>query len=110
MFCVIVAVINSESSEIGRKIIFVKLSDVLQGMNEMTNAVEFYKQVLHEDNMNVEAIASIATHHFYSDQPEIALNYYRQVLSLFSWARRFLSLPCFSVRFVFLAPLNNKLQ
>ena len=43
----------------------------------MTNAVKYYKDVLHEANMNVEAIACIATNYFYTDQPEIALKFYR---------------------------------
>ena len=46
-------------------------------MNEMTQAVDFYKSVLHQDNMNIEAIACIGTHYFYTDQPEFALKYYR---------------------------------
>ena len=45
----------------------------------MDNAVKFYKDVLHFDNMHVEAIACIATHHFYTDQPEVALKFYRLV-------------------------------
>ena len=52
----------------------------LQGMNDMENATKFYKQVLHQDNMNIEAIACIATHYFYTDQPEIALKFYRFVV------------------------------
>ena len=51
--------------------------NVFQGMNDMENATKFYKDVLHQDNMNIEAIASIATHYFYTDQPEIALKFYR---------------------------------
>ena len=47
----------------------------------MTNAVKLYKEVLHYDNTHVEAIACIATHHFYTDQPEIALRFYRWVYS-----------------------------
>ena len=50
---------------------------MFQGMNDMTNATKYYKDVLHQDNMNVEAIACIATHYFYTDQPEIALKFYR---------------------------------
>jgi tetratricopeptide repeat protein 8 len=45
----------------------------------MTAAVAMYKNALHQDNMCVEAIACIATHYFYSDQPEIALKFYRYV-------------------------------
>ena len=54
-----------------------KMVMTLQGLNDIKTAVAEYKNVLHQDNMCVEAIACIATHHFYSDQPEIALNYYR---------------------------------
>ncbi len=43
----------------------------------MNEAVKFYKEVLHQDNMSIEAIACIGTHYFYSDQPEIALKFYR---------------------------------
>ena len=49
----------------------------------MTNAVKLYKEVLHYDNTHVEAIACIATHHFYTDQPEIALRFYRWVYRFF---------------------------
>ena len=43
----------------------------------MEDAVQVYKDVLHYDNTHVEAIACIATQHFYTDQPEIALRYFR---------------------------------
>ena len=43
----------------------------------MEDAVQVYKDVLHYDNTHVEAIACIATQHFYIDQPEIALRYFR---------------------------------
>jgi len=53
-----------------------------QGLNETTKAVALYKAALHQDNTCVEAIACIATHYFYSDQPEIALKFYRYVCNL----------------------------
>ena len=46
----------------------------------MENAVAFYKEVLHYDNMHVEAIACIGTNYFYTDQPEVALKFYRCVV------------------------------
>lgn len=46
-------------------------------LNNITESSKFYKDVLHSDNMNVEAIACIGSNHFYSDQPEIALKFYR---------------------------------
>ena len=49
-------------------------------LNDMTNAVKYYKEVLESDNTHVEAISCIATNHFYSDQPEVALKFFRYVL------------------------------
>jgi hypothetical protein len=39
-------------------------------------------QVLALDASNVEAIACLAADHFYSDQPELALQYYRRLLQV----------------------------
>ncbi len=38
--------------------------------------------MLYYDASNVEAIACLAAHHFYTDQPEIALRYYRRLLQM----------------------------
>lgn len=48
-----------------------------QEMNNITSASEYYKEVLKQDNTHVEAIACIGSNHFYTDQPEIALRFYR---------------------------------
>ena len=39
-------------------------------------------QVLYFDSSNVESIACLASHHFYTDQPEIALRFYRRLLQV----------------------------
>lgn len=49
-------------------------------MNNIPSATEYYKEVLKQDNTHVEAIACIGSNHFYSDQPEIALRFYRCAL------------------------------
>lgn len=41
-----------------------------------------HQQVLMTDASNVEAIACLASHHFYTDQPEIALRFYRRLLQV----------------------------
>ena len=46
-------------------------------MNDISSAAECYKEVLRQDNTHMEAIACIGSNHFYSDQPEIALRFYR---------------------------------
>ncbi|CAK0808900.1 unnamed protein product [Prorocentrum cordatum] len=49
-------------------------------LNALLRGVQFYKKVLHYDSVNVEAIACLASHHFYTDQPELALRFYRRLL------------------------------
>ncbi|XP_070299463.1 tetratricopeptide repeat protein 8 isoform X3 [Salvelinus sp. IW2-2015] len=51
-------------------------------MNNFTSATEYYKDVLKQDNTHVEAIACIGSNHFYTDQPEIALRFYRRLLQM----------------------------
>lgn len=48
----------------------------------MEASINHYKEVLKQDATNIEAIACIGTNYFYSDQPEIALRYYRLALCL----------------------------
>ncbi len=48
----------------------------------MPNATKFFKETLKQDNMNVEAIASIASNYFYTDHPELALKFYRRLLQM----------------------------
>jgi tetratricopeptide repeat protein 8 len=48
-------------------------------MNECTN---YYREVLNSDSSNVEAVACIAANYFYSDQPEVALKFYRRLLQM----------------------------
>ncbi|GIX88931.1 tetratricopeptide repeat protein 8 [Caerostris extrusa] len=50
----------------------------LMGLNDLDLAVKYYKDVLNYEAIDVEAIACIAAHHFYNDQPEVALRYYRR--------------------------------
>ena len=45
----------------------------------METAVVSYKEVLKFDAICVEAIACIATHYFYCEQPELALRFYRYI-------------------------------
>ena len=45
-------------------------------------SVKIYKQIIQLDSMNTEALSCIAVHYFYNYQPEMALMYYRRVLSM----------------------------
>ncbi|KAM6392912.1 tetratricopeptide repeat protein 8 isoform 4-T4 [Pluvialis apricaria] len=62
--------------------IFHHENDVKNEMNNISSAAEYYKDVLKQDNTHVEAIACIGSNHFYSDQPEIALRFYRRLLQM----------------------------
>lgn len=62
--------------------LLVHIARIYEALNDLNLAVKFYKEVLMYDAIDVEAIACIATHHFYSDQPEIALRFYRRLLQM----------------------------
>lgn len=46
-------------------------------MGNSAVAVKDFRMVAIQDPFNMEAVASIAMHNFYNDQPEIAMRYYR---------------------------------
>ncbi|XP_040831116.1 tetratricopeptide repeat protein 8 isoform X3 [Ochotona curzoniae] len=58
------------------------IARIYEEMNNIPSATEYYKEVLKQDNTHVEAIACIGSNHFYSDQPEIALRFYRRLLQM----------------------------
>ena len=58
------------------------IARVYDMLNMPKEACEYYKQVLHFDASNIEAIACLASHHFYDDQPEVALRYYRRLVQM----------------------------
>jgi tetratricopeptide repeat protein 8 len=66
-------------SELSLVIGIARLYDAL---NEMHKSVQYYKKVLVLDSSNIEAIACLASNQFYSDQPELALRYYRRLLQV----------------------------
>ena len=55
---------------------------ICDALGETEEGVALYKQVLVGDASNVEAVACLASHHFYDDQPEIALRHYRRLLQM----------------------------
>ena len=54
----------------------------LHDMLNQPKALPCYKKVLVLDAANVEAIACLGSHAFYSDQPEMAIRYYRRLLQM----------------------------
>ena len=57
--------------------ILTEMGRIFDGLNNMSMSLKYYKIIVQEDASHTEAIASIGMHHFYSDQPELALRYYR---------------------------------
>lgn len=55
---------------------------ILEHMAELPRSVKMYKSIGQLEAMNTEALACVAVHYFYDDQPEIALLYYRRILSM----------------------------
>eukprot|EP01048_Picozoa_sp_COSAG05_P017170 COSAG05_NODE_2306_length_3249_cov_2.568889_4_plen_105_part_00 len=45
-------------------------------LNNIEESIKYYRQILHYDSSNIEAIASLGANYFYTDQPELALRLY----------------------------------
>merc|ERR1719329_2118351 len=65
---------------VGDTHILLGLARTYDMLNALLRGVQFYKRVLQCDSVNTEAIACLASHHFYTDQPELALRFYRRLL------------------------------
>jgi tetratricopeptide repeat protein 8 len=55
---------------------------VHDALSQTEAASTLYRKVLELDASNVEALACLASHSFYQDQPEVSLRYYRRILQL----------------------------
>ena len=53
------------------------MARLYEGLNNTALSIKYYKIVVQEDASDTESIASIGMYHFYNDQPEIALRFYR---------------------------------
>ena len=51
-------------------------------LNHQDAALKIYRQVLSLDASNIESLASLGAHYFYSDQPELSIRYYRRLLQM----------------------------
>ena len=51
-------------------------------LNDSGKSVELYRRALAIESSNLESVASIASYHFYMDQPEIALRFYSRLVQL----------------------------
>jgi tetratricopeptide repeat protein 8 len=60
--------------------LFTGISRAYESINDPLNSNKLCKVVLNFDNTNVESIATLASYHFYSNQPEIALRFYRRLI------------------------------
>ena len=58
----------------------VALARVYESIGCESESMALYRRVLAEDASHVEAIAMLGHHYFYSDQPEIAVRYYRRLV------------------------------
>lgn len=60
--------------------LYTGISRAYEIVNDPLNSNKLCKVVLNFDNTNIEAIATLASYHFYTNQPEIALRFYRRLI------------------------------
>lgn len=58
------------------------MARIHESLSDPETAIGFYKRVLVLDASNVESIACLGSHFFYSDQPETSIRYYRRLLQM----------------------------
>uniref|UniRef100_A0A8C0I0G7 Tetratricopeptide repeat domain 8 n=1 Tax=Balaenoptera musculus TaxID=9771 RepID=A0A8C0I0G7_BALMU len=66
----------------GEETLLCGIARIYEEMNNISSTTEYHKEVLKQDNTQVEATACIGSNHFYSDQPEVALRFYRRFLQM----------------------------
>lgn len=57
--------------------ILTEIARLHEALGDAPTSVKHYRNIVIEDAMNTEAIACIGVYHFYNNQPEMALRYYR---------------------------------
>ena len=62
--------------------LILNISRIYDMLNDAVKGVEYYKRILAIESCNLEAVASIASYHFYIDQPEVALRFYKRLVQL----------------------------
>ena len=60
----------------------VGIARVHEALGDLPKATAQYKRVLQVDPSHVEALSCLAANHFYTDQPELALRFYRRLLQM----------------------------
>lgn len=60
--------------------LFQGISRVHEMLNDSIKSNALCKKILIFDNTNMESIATLASYHFYTDQPEVALRFYRRLI------------------------------
>jgi tetratricopeptide repeat protein 8 len=73
---------KAQAKHPGDTSILLNIARVYDMLNDTQKAAEYFKKVLHFDASCVEAIACMAAHHFYNDQPEVALRFYRRLVQM----------------------------
>lgn len=62
--------------------LLVQQGRIFELMSNLQASARMYRHIAQLEPINAEALACIAVHHFYNNQPEIALMYYRRILSM----------------------------
>lgn len=58
------------------------LARIHEALGDLKESSRIYKQILEQDSANVEALSSIASHCYYTDQPEVSVVIYRRLLQV----------------------------
>lgn len=66
----------------GETMLLTQQARIFELLTNLQSSVRMYRQIIKTEPMNAEALSCIAVHHFYNNNPETALLYYRRILSM----------------------------
>ncbi|KAG8235645.1 hypothetical protein J437_LFUL013637 [Ladona fulva] len=66
----------------GNVLLLTEIARLYEALGDEEMSVKYYQNVLRNDSVNAEALACVATHHYYQEQPDMALPFYRHLLQL----------------------------
>lgn len=64
--------------------LLVQQGRIFELMSNLQASARMYRHIAQLEPINAEALACIAVHHFYNNQPEMALMYYRYVCTVYT--------------------------
>ncbi|XP_046387308.1 tetratricopeptide repeat protein 8 [Ischnura elegans] len=62
--------------------LLIEIARLYEALGDEEMSIKFYKDVLQNDPVNIEALACMAAYYYYKEQPDMAMQFYRHLMQL----------------------------